>query len=357
MFDLRNTVMKARKRGTEQLRKKLFKNPEIINDLFSNEEWEQHQPTDELSEEKSAAMQQRILQLIELKENAEARKLSIRSGFYTAGRYAAAAAVFLIFAWVVYQDWNPAKPAKDFNIAAVKNNSADQNTIIWDEVSNNTDAVKHIPLPDSSVVALYPQGKLRYEKGLSKPFRDVYLIGKAYFKVKRNPARPFSVYAGGLKTTALGTSFTINTVAGNERTSVKLHTGKIVVSPETSTSKQQPLYLTKAESGLIYDRQSQLASAMKQPTPVKIIPETSLTHEGNLITMKNIPLVKVVALLSNAYQVSIQANNKEIGNITYTGEVNTATESIESVLNVICLINNMSLSRGAEQEYILQKNK
>ena len=356
MFDLRNTVMKARKCGTEQLRKKLFKNPEIIHDLFSNEEWEQHQPTDELSEEQSAQMQQRILQLIELKENAEARKLNIRSGFYTAGRYAAAAAVFLIFAWVVYQDWNPAKPVKDFNTASITKNTADQ-LVQWDEISNNTAAVKHVPLPDSSVVALYPQGKLRYEKGLSKPFRDVYLIGRAYFKVKRNPVRPFSVYAGGLKTTALGTSFTINTVAGKEQTSVKLHTGKIVVSPEIAASKQHAVYLTKAESGLIYDRQSLLASSMKQPAPVKIIPETSLTHEGNLIMMKNIPLVKVVALLSSAYQVKIQANSKEIGNITYTGEVNTATESIESVLNVICLINNMSLSRGAEQEYILQKNK
>lgn len=356
MFGLRNTVMKARKRGTEQLRKKLFKNPEIINDLFSNEEWEQHQPADELSAKQSAQMQQRILQLIELKENAAARKLRIWSGFYTAGKYAIAACLLLVFAWVIERDWNPVQPVKNFNTAAVKNNTAAQ-PVQWDEVSNTTAAVKHIPLPDSSVVALYPQGKLRYEKGLSKPLRDVYLVGKAYFKVKRNPARPFSVYAGGLKTTALGTSFTINTVAGKERTSVKLHTGKIVVSAEIATSKQQPVYLTKAESGLIYDRQSQLASSIKQPKAVKIIPETSLTHEGDLIIMKNIPLVKVVTMLSSAYQVKIQANSKEIGNITYTGEVNTKTESIESVLNMICLINNMSLSRGTAQEYILQKNK
>lgn len=348
--------MKARKRSTDPLRKKLFKNPEIVNDLFPDQEWEDYQSVEDLSPEKSAEMQQRIMRGITLKVHANERRLRIRSRYVAAGRFAAAAAVLLVFSWVIYHDWNPVKNKANSGLAVIKNNTSQQ-AIVWEELSNESDAVAHFPLPDSSVVALYPHGKLRFEKGLSKPLRDVYLTGKGYFKVKRNPARPFSVYAGGLKTTALGTSFTINTRAGKESTSVKLHTGKIVVSPEITSSKQQPVYLTKAESGLLYNRGSQLASIMKLPAPSRRVPETLLTHEGSMITMKNIPMVKVVALLSDAYQVKILANSKEIGNITYTGEVNTAKESIESVLNVICLINNMSLSRGTEQEYILQKNK
>lgn len=200
---------------------------------------------------------------------------------------------------------------------------------------------------------LYPSGILKYEGDFSKTLRNVYLTGKAYFKVKKNPQRPFTVYAGGLKTTALGTSFTINTVAGKLQTSVQLHTGKIVVKPEDLKSSQKPVYLSTAESGLIFDRAQQSASLIQQPKTVKVKLKVSLVREGNIITMKNIPLKTVCKMLSESYNVKILPDDS-INNITYTGEVNTDKENIESVLNVICLINNMSLSRGPDQEYILQ---
>ena len=349
--------MNAKNRYTEYLKKKLWKNPEIINELFNNEEWKKYQYENKLTETESEKIYQNILQEVLRKKQLEENRYKLKSVVFGAAKYAAAAALILIAGWVIYQKGAPAKKTamSSNQFAAVQKERITQPES-WEEATNKNSWVQHVALPDSSVVSLYPHSTIKYEKGLSKPLRDIYLTGKAYFKVKRNPKRPFSVYAGGLKTTALGTSFTINTKEGRQRTSVRLHTGKIVVSPELKSSKQTPVYLTKAESGLTYDREKQVASLIKKQAPVQAVLETSLSQTGNRIIMKNIPLVKVISLLGDAYHVKITADRKEIGNITYTGEVNTDKEDIESVLRVICLINNMSLSKGAEQEYML-KNK
>lgn len=350
--------MNTKNRYTEYLKKKLWKNPEIINDLFNNEEWKKYQYENKLTEAESEKIYAAILQEVLRKKQQEENRNNLKAVFSAAVKYAAAAVFLLIAGWIIYQSGSADKKAEPdtAKFTALKKNEIIQ-TVSWEQETNQNSWVEHVALPDSSVVTLYPHSTIKYEKGLSKPLRDIYLTGKAYFKVKRNPERPFSVYAGGLKTTALGTSFTINTKDGKHRTSVQLHTGKIVVSPELISSKQAPVYLTKAESGLTFDRKRQLASLMKEQIPANPVPETSLSHAGNRIMMKNIPLVKVISLLSDAYQVKIVADRKEIGNITYTGEVNTDKENIESVLRVICLINNMSITQGTEQEYILKLSK
>lgn len=347
--------MKARNRYTDYLKKKLWKNPELIDEIFNNEEWKKHQSENELPVAASNKMYAHILQSVLRKKKAEENRSKLRSVFYTAGKYAAAAVFVLVVGWIISINNSGVSKVKSSRLAKVQHSIVSQ-PLAWVEVSNTDTDIAHISLPDSSVVTLYPQGVIKYEKGFSKPLRDIYLTGKAYFKVKRNPQRPFSVYAGGLKTTALGTSFTINTRAGRRKTSVQLHTGKIVVSPESKSSAQPAIYLSKAESGLLYDRRKQEASLMKNPVLLKPVLEISLSHIGPKISMKNIPMLKVISLLIEAYQVKIIASNQEIGNITYTGEVNTDKENIESVLQVICLINNMTLSRGTDQEYILKNS-
>lgn len=357
MPGIRNTYMKAIKCHINKAKQKLWKNPELINDLFTDDEWQAHQAT-ELSKEKSEQMYAQILENVSNGPEQEAEKYSLKAKLFTIGRYAAAAVVFVAlgFALWTYQ-WRPQpENAGQPNQTAAVHQPKTAPAVIWEVVGNTSTKTKQVHLPDQSVVTLYPHGTLKYEQGFSKRLRDIYLTGKAYFKVKRNPERPFSVFAGGLKTTALGTSFTINTMAGHQQTSVKLHTGKIVVSPESKTSKQAALYLNKAESALLYDRLNQVASLTKPVPVVKQALPMSLNRNGRVLTMQNIPLAEVITLLHESYQVKINANPAEINNITYTGVVNPDKESIESVLNVIALINNMTLSRGADQEYILQKS-
>ena len=70
---------------------------------------------------------------------------------------------------------------------------------------------KTIQLPDGSVVMLSASAQLSYTKEFGKDStREVWLSGgEAFFKVAKNPEKPFLVYCGEVVTKVLGTSFNI----------------------------------------------------------------------------------------------------------------------------------------------------
>lgn len=341
--------MKAKKKDLRQVKKKLWENPEIIGELFPDEEWANYKGQGTLDQRGQEQRYTYILHQLKAKTQ--------RRHFFTFTKYAAAASLICILGW---SWWSmPATTPKAHKIAVVppvgKEEVVEADRWIFER--NQSSKLKRLRLPDASVVKLYPQASLKYQQKFNTVSRTVYLSGKAYFRVKRNPEKPFSVIAGDLKTTALGTSFTVNTSAGRQKTAVQLHTGKIVVSPESSTSIFKPVYLNTAEASLIYDRQQQLSTLLKPKLPVVTKPVASLTREGSILTMKNIPLHEVLSLLSDAYNVKIQAASKEINHITFTGTVNTETEQVENVLQTIGLINNMLLTKGEENTYVLKSEK
>lgn len=339
--------MKAKKKDLRQFKNKLWENPEIIGELFPDEEWAKHHGQGSLDQQTQDHNYAYILQRIKGK--------SQRKRLFTYTKYAAAASLICILGWTW---WSlPESPPVLTNTAVVvpAKNKEVVKTDSWIYESNKSSKVKRLRLPDASVVKLYPQATLKYQQTFNTVSRTVYMSGKAYFKVKKNPQKPFSVIAGDLKTTALGTSFTINTSLSRRKTAVQLHTGKIVVSPESSSSILKPIYLSTAESGLIYDRQRQLSTLLKAKLPVISKPVVSLTRDGSILMMKNIPLREVLTLLSDAYGVKIEAEGKEINHITFTGTVNTDTEQVGNVLQTIGLINNMSLSKDEENTFLLKK--
>jgi transmembrane sensor len=381
--------MKANDRRSNTLKTKLWNNPEVINKLLSDQDWLAHQEDAQLTEQQSGKMydhilehtqpqhQERVSPIEQSRQKIQSHQketnlpqeqelpegqnytASLRPLMYRITRYATAAVVFVALGFALWTfRWRP-QPHADIEVSAIQKDMVFP--VQWELVSNKTSKVKKVRLPDRSTVALYPGGTIKYETLFRKPNRDIYLSGKAYFKVQKNPYRPFSVYAGGLKTTALGTSFTINTIAGHQQTSVKLHTGKIVVSPELASSRQKAVYLTAAESVLMYNTVLQVASLVHQRTSIKPVAkqpvfEKVLERNGNTLTIKNIPLAEVIKLLSESYQVSIQSDARDIDNITYTGVVNLEKDSIESVLQVIALVNNMTVSKGEQDTYKLQKS-
>lgn len=73
--------------------------------------------------------------------------------------------------------------------------------------------IRRIDLPDGSVVTMGPDSALAL--AFSNEHRIIHLLaGMSYFNVKSDPNRPFSVLAGGLSATALGTAFDVSSDAG-----------------------------------------------------------------------------------------------------------------------------------------------
>lgn len=324
----------------------------FINKLFNNQEWQSFQPKNELSKDVSEKMYAFILDGIERSREKEAYRNNFRLKLLYTGKYLTAASIITL---VSFGLWFLASSDSEKAINSSTSKLSRPALSHWEEVRNTGLSVSKIQLPDSSVVKLYPNTTIKYAKIFKKNSRSIYLAGKAFFEVKKDPKRPFSVYAGGLKTTALGTAFTINTTESGRRTTVKLHHGKIVVC-NSNTPAQLKVYISKPGSGLVYDATTKTASLMPVSVPLKSASDASIIREGGTIILKNIPLSRVIQILKETYQVTITAESSTIANTTYTGTVDPQKETAEEVLKVICVINNLTLYNNGEKEFIIKKH-
>ncbi len=103
----------------------------------------------------------------------------------------------------------------------------------WITKSTNWGEKITFRLPDGTMVWLNSGSSLMYPEVFNGAFRDVQLKGEGFFEVVENVNKPFKVASGGLVTTALGTSFNINSTNTNEL-KVSLVTGKVLVNSQIS---------------------------------------------------------------------------------------------------------------------------
>src|SRR5690606_30294323 len=118
-------------------------------------------------------------------------------------------------------------------------------------------ANERIVLSDGSTIVVNASSRIRYPQQFPAGSRHVYLEeGEAFFTVAPSPASAFTVHAGDLRTTALGTSFNIRDYAHEHRITVALLSGKVQVDrTRDGSSEGQPLILLPNEQ-VHYDVQS-----------------------------------------------------------------------------------------------------
>ncbi|MDQ1142678.1 FecR family protein [Pedobacter agri] len=320
----------------------------FIRENFSDRQWQSFESNEELSSAKSEEMHRFVLNEIFEKQ---AQKQTGKIKLIQFSKFASAACVTVLLGFALYLGVNNVSNQVKINPVAKTTVQSFVAENTWKTINNKDQEILNYRLPDASLVTIYPHSSIKFKSFFNQKLRDVYLTGKAKFKVKRNTSRPFSVYSGVLKTTALGTSFTINTKGKN--ISVKLHTGKIVVA---NVKTKRPLaYISSVGTTLMYDPNLESARFIRQTKLVKALMET-ISHEGTVINMKNIPLAKVFDLLHEAYGIKISTDQKEINRITFTGKVDTVREKPEDILKVICLINNMTFTKVSENEFFIQKS-
>jgi transmembrane sensor len=110
----------------------------------------------------------------------------------------------------------------------------------WITKSNPSGQKSKVFLPDGSEVWLNSNSSLRYTSDFTDSARVISLEGEAYFEVAHDANRPFTVLAGNISTTVLGTSFNID--AFSEDVQVSLVSGKVLVS-EVDSINQNGDYL------------------------------------------------------------------------------------------------------------------
>lgn len=197
--------------------------------------------------------------------------------------------------------------------------------------TNRTRRPLRVKLTDGSTITLKPGSDVQYPATFAADRREVRLTGEAFFEVERNPKQPFYVYANGLVTKVLGTSFTIIAHAGKPTAEVVVRTGRVAVYQQTDRPKKAPDFIiTPNEKATFYRAESRIVKALADQ-PVVLRPEVIKTH----FLYDDTPVADVFRELENAYGVRIAFDEQTFATCTLTA--NLANQSLPAQLNMICL--------------------
>ena len=212
------------------------------------------------------------------------------------------------------------------------------------EKENRGAELTDVILPDSSIVTLHPQSKISFSKKYSSnKLREVYLTGMAFFKVKKNPERPFYVYAGEIVTKVLGTSFLVKAFDADGEIEVNVRTGKVSVSARRDIEKdvvmEDPLVLLPNER-MLFDRISGKGQLRKLLVEVPVIIEDEKISPP-ILKFQDAKVMDILASLQASYGVVIDYDKNILGSCLLTAEF--TNETLFEKIDLIC--------KGIEAEY------
>ena len=177
-----------------------------------------------------------------------------------------------------------------------------------------------VRLPDGSKVHLNANSTLKYLPGFADN-RYIELDGEAYFQVEEDQSNPFTVKSGQILTTALGTSFNINTK--KPALEIVLVEGKVRVEEAANPGNHKFL---DPQQKVIYDHTTGL-SEVRDLNDLDDI----LWTQGTL-KFDSSPLQEVVRVLEDWYGVDISLQGN-IQNLKYSGKFKD--EYLSNILNAM----------------------
>jgi transmembrane sensor len=202
----------------------------------------------------------------------------------------------------------------------------------WVKRTNAKLPQETIQLADGSLVTLYAGSTLTYETGRTSGRREAYLTGQAFFKVAKNPARPFLVYTDKLVTTVLGTSFLV-TAYTNQKSRVAVREGRVSVQArEGAELGATPMH--PAATGVLLLPNQQVTYATGKKRLAKALVEKPMPLTSQLLSFKNEPVIEVLAALENVYGVNIVYDPLRLRNCTIT--ISFGDESLFEQLDALC---------------------
>lgn len=234
-------------------------------------------------------------------------------------RVAAAVVMTLGIGYVIKQSWTPAE------IVQIANKGQK----------------KEITLQDGSIVVLNNNSTISYPEKFGDN-RNVKLTGEAYFKVKRNPKKPFVVSMHDMTVKVLGTSFNINSYSSSP-TKVSVLTGKV----ELNSASGKKIILTKNQQANF-----QVNSGF-YVTKEESIEKIAWTH--NVIVLKHTTLGATAKILENWYNVTIDFEDTALEKLVISGKFKE--EKLQNVLSSIAFVKDLKIEYLTKNHIVIRRKK
>ena len=211
-------------------------------------------------------------------------------------------------------------------------------TTNYREIGNTGQEVRQLTLPDSSTVTLYATAKLRYPKQFAPNRREVYLTGKAFFDITKNPKSPFWVHTDQLSTQVFGTSFLV--IAEQKNAKVEVRSGRVSVYTRNDIDLAQRLQQNESR-GVVLTANQQAAFVEKEDRLVKSVvsePVVLQPIKNRDYEFDETPIGKVFNQLEQTYGLPVMYDPATVEHCFITA--NLTDESLFKKLDLICRISH-----------------
>lgn len=179
-----------------------------------------------------------------------------------------------------------------------------------------------IVLADGTEVQLAPGSRLRYPADFGPDDRAVALEGEGYFRVARDPARPFRVHAAGSVTRVLGTRFGVT--AGPAGVRVVVEEGRVAFG--RGTQGEARVELTAGWS-------ARLAVNGALGAPERVDAARALAWKDGRLVFDDAPLTEVAAALERWYGVRVRLAVPRADALRLTADLSGA--SVQEAMEIV----------------------
>lgn len=205
-----------------------------------------------------------------------------------------------------------------------------------------------VQLEDGSVVQLNAGSRLVYPAAFKNGKREVYLEGEAFFDIAPNSQSPFFVYASGLVTEVLGTTFNISAYPDDTRQSLVLASGSVRLHvPGHGFSRERSQLLQPADMATVDAQDGGL-----QMSRVNVASYTAW-KDGRLL-FSNTPLKEILKKLTRYYNIPLDLASTKPGLETCSGDLDLE-DNLDNVLEVICATNSLRYERYGQRIVLTEK--
>jgi ferric-dicitrate binding protein FerR (iron transport regulator) len=204
--------------------------------------------------------------------------------------------------------------------------------------TNQTAHAQKVILEDNSEILLNPGSSIHYPSHFGSR-REVLLEGDAFFKVAKNPQKPFFVYSGKIVTQVLGTSFWVKSKEKNKSIQVEVKTGQVSVYERVSADNHTSSSDTRISGKGVVLKPNQQATYFTENRHW----ETSLVEQPAVVAANaaaplfiyhDASLTEVMRDLEKGFGIEVITANSQLKACTFTGDI--AQLTLYEKLDLVC---------------------
>jgi ferric-dicitrate binding protein FerR (iron transport regulator) len=207
---------------------------------------------------------------------------------------------------------------------------------------------KQFLLADGSTVFLNSGSSLKVPSDFGINTRSVSLSGEAFFDIKHDAAKPFTITAGKTIVKDLGTSFDVNAYPDENHISIAVASGRVSAAQNNRHGKLMVVAasLTRGQQ-FVYDYGNHNYS-------IRHIPGNDIAAwKSNRMIFDNASFDEIATIIERWYNVKVSLNGSA-GCRRYTISFNN--EPIDKVMNVMKRLSGMSYRIDNKNVWINTKN-